>query len=185
MILLYINIYNIKVNYKKYIYNRINNINNILNNIKKNKNIFNNYNKILKYINNIRNNFYIQYEEKEILKYIVYLKYKNKIKFKFFKNNNFKFFIFLYKVIKNKKKIILKIIKKYTISWTINRINPLNLIILLMAISEFYIIRKKNKKYIKILIYEYINISNIYTSFKSKFFINGILDKIFKTVKKI
>ncbi|WGH24706.1 MAG: hypothetical protein NHF92_00475 [Candidatus Shikimatogenerans bostrichidophilus] len=183
MILLYIKKYNKNINNKKYIYKNIKNINKILKIINNNFITINNYKKILLYF---KNKFpSIQYEDKEIIKYIIYLKYKKKINFIFFKRNNINFFLILYKIIKIKKKKILNIIKNKTINWTIYTINPLIIILLLMAISEYYIIRKREKIYINILIYEYINIANIFTSLNSKIFINGILDKIFKTIKKI
>ncbi|MDH3004516.1 MAG: hypothetical protein NHG08_00890 [Candidatus Shikimatogenerans sp. JK-2022] len=192
MKLLYITNYNNKFNKQLYYYNIINNIYNIINFYeikiinfykKKNNNIINIINKN---INKLKNNFYIQYEDKEILKYILYLKINNNIKFTFFKNNNIFFLDKLYKLtIKNKKKII-EIIKKYIINWEINRLNIIDLIILKMAICEFYyLLNEKNNKYIKIIISEYIKISNLFSSNKSKYLINGILDKIFKNVKKL
>ncbi|MDH3004300.1 MAG: hypothetical protein NHG00_00635 [Candidatus Shikimatogenerans sp. JK-2022] len=187
MKLLYISVYNKKYNYKFYIYNLLNKIYNIYNiyikKIKKEyyynnkKNIINIINK---YIDKINNNYYYQYEEVQIIKYILYLNIINKIKFNFFKNNNINFLFNLYKITKKKNNKIIKIIKKNIINWDINRINLIEIIILKMAISEFFFIRKNEKKFINIIISEYINIINIFSSIKSKYFINGILDNIFK-----
>ncbi|MDH3004997.1 MAG: hypothetical protein NHG06_00135 [Candidatus Shikimatogenerans sp. JK-2022] len=185
MKLLYINIYNKNYNYKLYIHKIIKNINYIYNKykdiIEKEYNINKkNINKIINYyIDKINFNYYYQYEDNKILKYIFYLNIKNKIKFNIFKNNNIDFLFKLYKLtIKYNKKII-NILKKKINNWDINIINFIDLILLKMAISEYYFINKK----INIIIYEYINIIKLYSSNKSKFFLNGILDNIFKNIK--
>ncbi|MDH3004640.1 MAG: hypothetical protein NHF90_00590 [Candidatus Shikimatogenerans sp. JK-2022] len=186
MKLLYINIYNNKINSKSYINKIIKNIYKIYNIYRKKINNNNNYkninNNIKKYLLKIKNNYNIQYEEKEILKYILYLNIKNKIKFNIFKFNNINFFFSLYNITKKKNNVITNIIKKKIINWEINRINIIDIIILKMAISEFFFI-KKNSKYINIIIYEYINIINLFSTFKSISFINAILDNIFKNIK--
>ncbi|WGH25251.1 MAG: hypothetical protein NHF96_00480 [Candidatus Shikimatogenerans bostrichidophilus] len=184
MKLLYIYIYNKNHNFKLYLYNLIKTINNIYNkyiNIilkdKKNKNI--NY-IINNYIDKINTSYYFQYEEKELIKYILYLNIKNKIKFNIFKNNNINFLLNLYYIIDKKNDKILKIIKGKIRNWDINRINIIDIIILKMAICEYYFIKNNN---IKIIISEYINLIKIFSSPKSILFINGILDNIFKNIK--
>ncbi|WGH25810.1 MAG: hypothetical protein NHF89_00495 [Candidatus Shikimatogenerans bostrichidophilus] len=161
------------LNYKYYkIYNKI------INNKNKKKNII----KIInKYINKFKYNYFFQLEDKEIIKYIIYLKIKKKKEFNIYKNNNIKFLFNLYLKTKKKKNEINFLIKKTVKKWNIKRINKIDLIIIQMAICEFYFL--KEKKNINIIINEYINISKIFSTYKSKYFINGILDNIFK--KKI
>ncbi|MBJ6117534.1 transcription antitermination factor NusB [Pontibacter sp. BT310] len=60
-------------------------------------------------------------------------------------------------------------------NWDVERVALLDKIILKMALSEMYIFRSIP---VKVTINEYIEISKIYSTPKSKQFINGVLDKM-------
>ncbi|WGH25072.1 MAG: hypothetical protein NHG14_00475 [Candidatus Shikimatogenerans bostrichidophilus] len=179
MKLLYISKYNKQLEYKRYLYDIIKNIYILYNFYLKKKYSIN---KIYKLLIFKKKSFKFQYEDRELIKYILFLTLKYNIKFNIFKNNNINFFLNLYKKTKKKNNKILNIIKEKIINWDIKRINKIELIILKMAITEFFFLNISYKS-INIIITEYINIIKIYSSYKSKIFINGILDNIFKTVK--
>ncbi|MDH3004876.1 MAG: hypothetical protein NHG09_00255 [Candidatus Shikimatogenerans sp. JK-2022] len=168
--LLYINFFNKNFKLKLYIY-KIIKIFKKINKIKK-KNI-------KKYIKKKKK--YLQYEEKEIIKYIFLNFLKRKKKFNIFKNKNIKFLFLLFKKTKEKDIFLNKLIQKNLYYKNIKFLNIIDLFLLKMAICEFFFIKKDIN--IKIIIYEYINISKIFSSYKSKNLINGILDKIFKNEK--
>ncbi|MFC2100437.1 transcription antitermination factor NusB [Bacteroidota bacterium] len=70
-------------------------------------------------------------------------------------------------------------------NWDIERIAVIDFIIIIMAICEFVDFTSIP---VKVTMNEYIEISKLYSTPKSKIFINGILDKLladFKTEKKI
>ncbi len=67
-------------------------------------------------------------------------------------------------------------------NWMMDRVSLLDMILLRMALCEFLYFSKIP---VKVTMNEYIEISKIYSTDKSKEFINGILDKIMKDLKKI
>ncbi|MDH3004779.1 MAG: hypothetical protein NHF85_00505 [Candidatus Shikimatogenerans sp. JK-2022] len=178
MKLLYIKKYNKNYNTKLYIkkiINYINKINNlILNEILLNKNFLELKKKIIK---KLKINFYLQYEEIELIKFIIYFNLNNKnTKFNIYKYNNIKFLFKLYKKTKNFKKHIKLIINKLK-KFIINKINIIEVILIKMAIIEFFYIKNLN---INIIISEYIKILKIFSSDRNIYFLNSILEKIFK-----
>ena len=80
------------------------------------------------------------------------------------------------KVILNHEKYD-EIINKKTPNWDSERIADIDLILIKMAISEFLHFPSIPTK---VSINEYIELSKDYSSQKSSFFINGVLDKILK-----
>lgn len=70
-----------------------------------------------------------------------------------------------------------KIISEYITNWDIERLAKIDLIIINLAITELKIFKEIP---IKVSLNEYIEISKDYSTEKSSFFINGILDKIVK-----
>lgn len=101
--------------------------------------------------------------------------------FKIFKDKTDECFVLdLYKnTILNKSKIDF-IISRYLDNWSLHRIALIDRVILHMAISEFLYIPDIP---FKVTLNEYIEISKIYSTDKSKIFINGILDVLFKNFK--
>ncbi|WP_185855913.1 transcription antitermination factor NusB [Blattabacterium cuenoti] len=97
-------------------------------------------------------------------------------------DENKKFVIDLYRNTISHKKEFNHLIEKISKNWDINRISILDLIILQMAICEFLYFPNIPPKS---TINEYIEISKIFCTKKSKIFINGILDKIFKLLYKM
>ena len=78
-----------------------------------------------------------------------------------------------------------KVISQKTMNWEIERIAMMDILLMKMAITE---ILHFSQIPIKVTLNEYIEISKLYSSPKSKLFINGILDKLvsdFKSEKKI
>ena len=76
----------------------------------------------------------------------------------------------------------LKIIEENIINWDIKRISNVEKIILQMAVVEFIDL---NEIPIKVTLNEYIELAKLYgNSDKSSNFVNGILDKIVKKLKK-
>ncbi|WGH25532.1 MAG: hypothetical protein NHG13_00880 [Candidatus Shikimatogenerans bostrichidophilus] len=182
--ILYIYKYNKIFDFKLYInkiIKNIKNINNLYLNKIKNK-IFKKKYKINKsinyYINKIKYDFYFQYEEKKIIKFILFYNIKNKKQFNLYNKNNIDFLYKLYLLVIKKKNILINLIKK-KIKTDLSLINVIDLIIIKMAICEFFFIKNN----INIIICEYINITKLFSSIKSKVFINGILDNIFNNVK--
>ncbi|WGH27709.1 MAG: hypothetical protein NHG11_00480 [Candidatus Shikimatogenerans bostrichidophilus] len=157
---------------------------------KKKKKFYKNYKKIFlifkkkkKFfiINKLKKNFFFQYEEKKIMLYKLFLFFKYKINIKIFKKKNIFYIYKIYKYcILNKKKLN-KIIKNNLKNWTIERINIIDLLILKVAIIEYFLYKKKIN--IKILIKEYNYIANIYSITKNIKFINGILNNILNKKK--
>lgn len=70
-----------------------------------------------------------------------------------------------------------KIISEYITNWDIERLAKIDLVIINLAITELKIFKEIP---IKVSLNEYIEISKDYSTEKSSFFINGILDKIVK-----
>ncbi len=95
--------------------------------------------------------------------------------------DNHKFIIDLYRNTISHKKEFNILIKNASINWDIKRISTIDLIILQMAICEFLYFPNIPPK---ATINEYIEITKIFCMYKSKFFINGILDKILKLLNK-
>ncbi len=74
-----------------------------------------------------------------------------------------------------------ELINKNVKNWDIDRLALLDMIIMQMALSE---VLNFPEIPIKVTINEYIEISKYYSTEKSSIFINGILDKIIKDLKK-
>ncbi|WP_320412029.1 transcription antitermination factor NusB [Candidatus Shikimatogenerans silvanidophilus] len=115
------------------------------------------------------------------LKWFLYLKKYNYFNEYFFLFKKIlkekKFFFNLYKKTKINEKYFDKIIKNYSNNWNLNRISIIDKIILRMSLCELFYFYEIPKK---VTINEYIEISKIFSTDKSKNFINGILDKVCK-----
>ena len=72
---------------------------------------------------------------------------------------------------------ILKLIKKYSVNWDLDRIAFLDVILIDIAITE---ILEFDKIPIKVTLNEYIEVAKCYSTPKSGNFINGILERIIK-----
>ena len=70
-----------------------------------------------------------------------------------------------------------KIIKKYIKNWDLDRLAKIDLVIINLAVTELINFKEIP---VKVTLNEYIEISKDYSTKKSAFFINGILDKIVK-----
>ena len=70
-----------------------------------------------------------------------------------------------------------KVISEYITNWDLERLAKIDLVIINLAITELKIFKEIP---IKVSLNEYIEISKDYSTEKSSFFINGILDKIVK-----
>ena len=75
----------------------------------------------------------------------------------------------------------LLLINKYLKNWDVERIAKIDLVLMSLAISEIINI---DSIPIKVSLNEYIEIAKDYSSEKSNFFINGVLDKICRDLKK-
>ena len=98
--------------------------------------------------------------------------------FKLFSNNSDK--IFFHELLKLSLKNFEsnnQLIKKYITNWDLDRLAKIDLVIINLAITELLNFREIP---IKVSLNEYIEISKDYSTEKSNFFINGILDKIVK-----
>jgi len=80
----------------------------------------------------------------------------------------------------NKREQNLKLIEPYLKNWDIDRVTTIDIIIIRMAIMEFC---DFNEIPVKVTINEYIELSKLYSTPKSKEFINGILDKLMRNLK--
>ncbi|WP_185876684.1 transcription antitermination factor NusB [Blattabacterium cuenoti] len=120
-----------------------------------------------------------------VCKTLQFIKYSTPSNFELYnvyKNNeNKKFIINLYRNTISHKKEFNKLISSTSNNWDIKRISIIDLIILQMAICEFLYFPNIPPK---ATINEYIEITKIFCMKKSKIFINGILDQIFKFLKK-
>ncbi|MFV0522289.1 MAG: transcription antitermination factor NusB [Mangrovibacterium sp.] len=72
-------------------------------------------------------------------------------------------------------------VQKYTKNWDVDRLALIDMLIMEMAICEFIHFTSIPTK---VTLNEYIELSKYYSTQKSKTFINGILDKILKTMKE-
>jgi N utilization substance protein B len=88
--------------------------------------------------------------------------------------------LLLRKTIVNKSEYI-KIIEKHTKNWDTERIAQIDLLILQLAIAE---VLEFESIPVKVSLNEYIEISKYYSTSRSKTFINGLLDKIVKSLKE-
>ncbi|MEN8120635.1 MAG: transcription antitermination factor NusB [Bacteroidota bacterium] len=97
-----------------------------------------------------------------------------------FKNDDDREFakLLLRKTIVNKSEYT-KIIEKHTKNWDTERIAQIDLLIMQLAIAE---IMEFESIPIKVSLNEYIEISKYYSTVRSKTFINGLLDKIVKSL---
>jgi N utilization substance protein B len=73
-----------------------------------------------------------------------------------------------------------KIIESYTENWDVERIAFIDMLILVMAITEAIAFTSIPTR---VTINEYLEIAKFYSTEKSSVFINGLLDKIFKYLK--
>lgn len=73
-----------------------------------------------------------------------------------------------------------KLIESYTENWDVERIAFINMLILVMAITEAVAFPSIPTR---VTINEYLEIAKFYSTEKSSVFINGLLDKIFKFLK--
>jgi N utilization substance protein B len=73
------------------------------------------------------------------------------------------------------------LIKQHTVNWDIERIAFIDNLILELALSEFLYFPSIPTK---VTMNEYIELSKYYSTEKSRNFINGILDKALKDLKK-
>ncbi len=80
-----------------------------------------------------------------------------------------------------KKSDYIEIIEKHTKNWDTERIAQIDLLILQLAIAE---VVEFESIPIKVSLNEYIEISKYYSTVKSKTFINGLLDKIVKSLNE-
>ena len=74
-----------------------------------------------------------------------------------------------------------ELINKYAANWDIERLAKVDLVIINLAISE---LKEFSDIPVKVTLNEYIEISKDYSTEKSSFFINGILDKVVKDLLK-
>lgn len=74
-----------------------------------------------------------------------------------------------------------KIVEEHTVNWDIERIACIDTLILELAIAEFLYFPSIPTK---VTLNEYIELSKYYSTQKSRNFINGILDKALKALKK-
>ena len=74
-----------------------------------------------------------------------------------------------------------ELINKFAANWDIERLAKVDLVIINLAISE---LKEFRDIPVKVTLNEYIEISKDYSTEKSSFFINGILDKIVKDLIK-
>ena len=81
----------------------------------------------------------------------------------------------------NAKKNNFNLIEPFLKNWDIERVTTIDIIILRMAIIEFC---EFGEIPVKVTINEYIELSKIYSTPKSKEFINGILDKLMRNLKE-
>ena len=94
-------------------------------------------------------------------------------------DENFANSLFESAMISHKSNLLL--INKYLKNWDVERIAKIDLILMSLAISEIVNI---DSIPIKVSLNEYIEIAKDYSSEKSNFFINGVLDKICRDLKK-
>jgi len=74
----------------------------------------------------------------------------------------------------------MKLVKKYTTNWDVERIARLDTVIMKIAITEFVSFPSIP---VKVTINEYLEIAKNYSTDKSRVFINGILDKVLVDLK--
>ena len=94
-------------------------------------------------------------------------------------DENFANSLFESAMISHKSNLLL--INKYLKNWDVERIAKIDLVLMSLAISEIVNI---DSIPIKVSLNEYIEIAKDYSSQKSNFFINGVLDKICRDLKK-
>jgi N utilization substance protein B len=73
-----------------------------------------------------------------------------------------------------------KLIESYTENWDVERIAFMDMLVLVMAITEAVAFTSIPTR---VTINEYLEIAKFYSTEKSSVFINGLLDKIFKYLK--
>jgi len=108
--------------------------------------------------------------------------YGSFLNFKLFSSKsdeNFAICLFEFAMSNHKSNLLL--INKYLKNWDVERIAKMDLVLISLAISEILNIESIP---IKVSLNEYIEIAKDYSSNKSSFFINGVLDKICRDLKK-
>ncbi|WP_185869466.1 transcription antitermination factor NusB [Blattabacterium cuenoti] len=134
------------------------------------------------YINGQENLYIAHNMVYKTLHFIKHSTSKNFRLYNIYKNDeNIKFITDLYRNTIFHKKEFNNLINDISNNWDINRIAILDLIILQMAICEFLYFPNIPPK---VTMNEYIEITKIFCMEKSKIFINGILDQIFKLLHK-
>jgi N utilization substance protein B len=73
-----------------------------------------------------------------------------------------------------------KLVESYTENWDVERIAFIDMLILVMAITEAVVFPSIPTR---VTLNEYLEIAKFYSTEKSSVFINGLLDKIFKHLK--
>lgn len=76
---------------------------------------------------------------------------------------------------------LLEIIEPYLNNWDVSRIAVLDLVIIKMALSEFLYFSSIPTK---VTLNEFVELAKLYSTDKSKDFINGILDRLLKSLDK-
>ena len=87
----------------------------------------------------------------------------------------------LFKMVLQKEEELLEIIQPSLQNWDITRVAIIDLILLKMAVSELMYFPTIPTK---VTLNEFVEISKFYSTEKSKDFINGILDRLMKQLKK-
>jgi len=99
-----------------------------------------------------------------------------------YKNDEDKDFVKqLFRKVIIKRDEYLELIREYTQNWDIERIAFIDVLIMEMAIAE---VLEFPSIPVKVTFNEYLELAKYYSTNKSSFFINGILDKIFEKLKK-
>lgn len=111
-------------------------------------------------------------------------KSSGKIKlFKVYKDDEDREFIInLFRTTIRNSEDTLKMIEKKATNWELDRIAALDLVLMQMALTEFHYFPNIPPK---VTLNEYIELSKIYSTEKSKIFVNGILDRSLKELKGI
>ncbi len=111
-------------------------------------------------------------------------KSSGKIKlFKVYKDDEDKEFIIeLFRKTVRYSEDTLKMIEEKATNWELDRIAVLDLVLMQMALTEFHYFPNIPPK---VTLNEYIDLSKIYSTEKSKIFVNGILDRSLKELKGI
>lgn len=133
--------------------------------------------KYITWIDNIQIAYSMLYSTLKFIKSTTSPHFRLYTLYKDIEDKNFIIFLFQKTLANNKK--FNELISCAANNWNLNRINNLDRIILQMGLCEFLYFPTIPPK---VTMNEYIEISKIYSTEKSKFFINGILNQLFKTL---